>query len=248
MSIRIALVDEHTILRQGLRALFAADPELEVVGEADSGRAAVDLVRQLRPDVLLMDLAVPDLDGMATTGIVRQEFPEVHVLILSGMDEESGVVSAVRAGAIGYVRKTTSFEALVKAVRGAARGEVQLSSAAAARLVQEVHAPMDPPERLTGRELEVLDCVAQGYANKEIAWQLHISEKTVKSHVSTILGKFGLESRTQAAMHATRIGLISAPAAAPGAARRMPECRVVSINREWPSSHRTRLGQRAATA
>jgi DNA-binding CsgD family transcriptional regulator len=111
-----------------------------------------------------------------------------------------------------------------------------------------VHAPTDQPERLTGRELEVLDCVAQGYANKEIAWQLHISEKTVKSHVSTILGKFGLESRTQAAMHATRIGLVSARPAAVGAALRMPECGVVSINRPWPTSHRTPLAQRAATA
>ena len=248
MSIRILLADDQALVRQGLRALFDAEPELEVVGEADNGRSAIELVRQLHPDMVLMELAMPDLDGIAATETISQEFPAVRVLILSGMDEEAAVVSAVRAGAIGYVRKTTSFEALSKAIRAAAQGQVQFSPAAAARLVQEMHAPMDQPERLTGRELEVLDCVAQGLANKEIAWRLRISEKTVKSHVSTILGKFGLESRTQAAMHAARMGLVASQPTAVGAPRHLTERGVLSINRTWQTTHRSRRLPHAATA
>jgi two-component system, NarL family, response regulator LiaR len=248
MSIRIVLADDQLVLRQGLRALFEAERELEIVGEADNGRVAIDLVRQLQPDLVLMELAMPELDGIAATEIINQEFPEVRVLILSGLDEDTAVVSAVRAGAIGFVSKTTSFEALVKAIRAAALGQVQLSPAAAARLVQEVHSPMDQPERLTGRELEVLDCVVQGFANKEIAWKLRISEKTVKSHVSTILGKFGLESRTQAAMHATRMGLVSPRPAVVGEPVHFPQRGVVSINRSWQTTHGSRRPHHAATA
>jgi DNA-binding NarL/FixJ family response regulator len=248
MSIRIVLADDQALLRQGLRALFDAEPELEVVGEADNGRAAIELVRQLHPDMVLMELAMPELDGIAATEAIRQEFPGVRVLILSGMDEQAAVVSAVRAGAIGYVRKTTSFGGLAKAIRAAAQGQVQFSPAAAARLVQEVHAPMDQPERLTGRELEVLDCVAQGLANKEIAWRLRISEKTVKSHVSTILGKFGLESRTQAAMHAARMGLVAPQSSVVGASLHLPERGVLSIKRTWQSTHRSPRLPHAATA
>ena len=248
MSIRILLADDQALVRQGLRALFDAEPELEVVGEADNGRAAIELVRQLHPDMVLMELAMPDLDGIAATETIRQEFPGVRVLMLSGMDEEAAVVSAVRAGAIGYVSKTTSFEALAKAIPAAAQGQVQFSPAAAARLVQEMHAPMDQPERLTGRELEVLDCVAQGLANKEIAWRLRISEKTVKSHVSTILGKFGLESRTQAAMHAARMGLVAPQPTVAGAPLHLPERSVLPIKRTWQPTHHSRPLAHAATA
>jgi NarL family two-component system response regulator LiaR len=210
MTIRIVLADDHVVLRQGLRMLLAEESDLDVIAEADNGQEAIDLVRQHRPDLVLMDLVMPELDGISATEILHSQHPEVRVVILSSLEEDSAVVSAVRAGAIGYLRKNVPIEVLVRTIRGAAQGQVQFSPAAAARLVQEVQSPIDQPERLTGRELEVLECIAQGLANKAIAWKLRISEKTVKSHVSTILGKFGLDSRTQAALHATRIGLVSA--------------------------------------
>jgi DNA-binding NarL/FixJ family response regulator len=208
MTIRLVLVDDHAILRQALRHVLDEESDLQVVGEAENGWEAISQVREHAPDVVVMDLTMPELDGLAATEKLRDEFPAVRVLILSGMDEEVGVVSAVRAGAIGYVRKTSTIDSLLHAIRSAAQGQVQFSSAAAARLVHELHAPTTEPEHLTGRELEVVGLVARGLANKEIAWRLRISEKTVKSHVSTILSKFGLDSRTQAALHATRLGLV----------------------------------------
>ena len=208
MKTRLILTDDHVVLRQGLRALLEGQPDLEVVGEASDGQETLELVRKSRPDMVLMDLIMPGVDGITTTQRLHDEFPEVRVVILSSVDEEAAVVAAVRAGAIGYVQKNTSIEILLEAIRAAARGQVQFSAAAAARLVREVQAPLEQPERLTPRELEVLQQVADGLANKEIARKLSISEKTVKSHISTILDKFGLESRTQAAMHAARMGLV----------------------------------------
>jgi NarL family two-component system response regulator LiaR len=208
MKTRLILTDDHVVLRQGLRALLEGQPDLEVVGEASDGQETLELVRKFRPDMVLMDLIMPGVDGITTTQRLHDEFPEVRVLILSSIDEEAAVVAAVRAGAIGYVRKNTSIEILLGTIRAAARGQVQFSAAAAARLVREVQAPLEQPEHLTPRELEVLQHVADGLTNKEIAWKLRISEKTVKSHVSTILDKFGLESRTQAAMYAARMGLL----------------------------------------
>ena len=208
MKTRLILTDDHVVLRQGLRALLEGQPDLEVVGEAGDSQETLELVREFRPDMVLMDLIMPRVDGITTTQRLHDEFPEIRVLILSSIDEETAVVAAVRAGAIGCVRKNTSIEILLQTIRAAARGQVQFSAAAAARLVREVQAPLQEPEHLTPRELEVLQHVAVGLANKEIAWKLRISEKTVKSHVSTILDKFGLESRTQAAMYAARVGLV----------------------------------------
>jgi len=197
------------VLRQGLRALLETEPDMEVVGEADTGRAAIDVALQTRPDVVLMDLIMPEMDGITATQILHEQQPESVVLILSSMEEERIVTSAVRAGAIGIVRKSVPIEVLVRSIRAAAQGQVQLSPAATALLVREMQTPTESPEHLTAREFEVLQFVADGLANKEIAWKLRISEKTVKSHVSTILGKFGLESRTQAALYAARNGLVS---------------------------------------
>jgi len=210
MSIRLVLADDHRVLRQGLRALLDTEPDMEVVGEADTGRAAIDVALQTRPDVVLMDLIMPELDGITATQILHERQPESRVLILSSMEEEGIVTSAVRAGAIGIVRKRVSIEAVVQSIRAAAQGQVQFSLAATAHLVREMQTPTESPERLTARECEVLQFVAEGLANKAIAWKLRISEKTVKSHVSTILGKFGLESRTQAALYAARNGLVGA--------------------------------------
>lgn len=210
MTIRLLLVDDRVVLRQGLRMLLETEPDLEVVAEADNVLAAVEQALEYHPDVVLLGLVMPDFDGMAATRRLHDQCPQVHVVILSSSDEDAAVVAAVRAGAIGYLHKKAPVEVLVGTIRTAAQGQVTFSAAISARLIQELRSPTDQPDRLTARELEVLECVAHGLSNKEIAWNLRISEKTVKSHVSTILGKFGLASRTQAALHATRVGLVSA--------------------------------------
>jgi NarL family two-component system response regulator LiaR len=212
VKIRIVLADDHVVVRQGVAALLQDELDFEVVGQADSAENAIRLVRQLRPDVVLMDVLMPGIDGITATHTLHDEDPNVHVVVLSSMDEDAGLLAAIRAGAIGYVRKNAPIEAVVQTIRGAARGHIQLSTVAAARLVQEVHQPKPQAERLTHRELEVLECITEGFANKEIARRLSISEKTVKTHVSTIIGKFDVESRTQAALHATRNGLVSSAA------------------------------------
>ena len=207
MTLRILIADDHHVVRQGLRAYLRVDPELEVVGEAENGAEAVGLARRLRPDVVLMDLIMPELDGIAATRQIRGELPDTEVMALTSVLEDASVVEAVRAGAIGYLLKDTRAPQLREAIKAAARGQVQLSPKAAARLMREVAAP-ERPEALSEREIEVLRLLARGRANKEIARDLSIAEKTVKTHVSSILGKLGVQSRTQAALYAGRIGLV----------------------------------------
>ncbi len=209
MAIRILIVDDHSVVRQGLRMFLRWDPELEVVGEAQDGAEALRLARQLQPDVVLMDLVMPVMDGIAATAAIRQELPETEVLALTSVLEDASVVGAVRAGAIGYLLKDTNAPELCRAIKAAAAGQVQLTPKAAARLMQAVNAPKNP-EALTERETEVLRLVAQGQANKQIAASLHIAEKTVKIHVSNILSKLGVQSRTQATLYAIRSGIVSA--------------------------------------
>jgi DNA-binding NarL/FixJ family response regulator len=208
MGIRILLVDDHGVVRQGLRMYLALDPELEVVGEAANGADAVRLAHELLPDVVLMDLLMPVMDGIAATAAIRRELPGVEVLALTSVLEDSAVYGAMRAGAIGYLLKDTEAGELCQAIKAAAAGQVQLSPPVAARLLREVPAPQHP-EPLTERETEVLQHLAQGKSNKEIAAALVIAEKTVRTHVSSILGKLGVTSRTQAALHALRSGLVS---------------------------------------
>ena len=212
MSIRILIADDHTVVRQGLRMFLDLDPELEVVGEAADGAEAVRLARQLRPDVVLMDLLMPVMDGIAAIIAIRQELPDIEVLALTSVLEDDKVVGAVRAGAIGYLLKDTQSDELIRAIKGAAAGQAQLSLQAATRLMREVRAP-ESPEALTERETDVLRLLAVGQSNKEIARELHVNESTVKSHVSSILAKLGVQGRTQAALHAVRLGLVPAPAA-----------------------------------
>lgn len=214
MSIRILLVDDHSVVRQGLRMFLALDSELEVAGEAADGAEAVRLARELRPDVVLMDLLMPVMDGITAIGILRRELPDTEVVALTSVLEDEKVVGAVRAGAIGYLLKDTQAEELCRAIKAAAAGQVQLSPQAAARLMREVKAP-ESPEALTERETEVLRLLAHGESNKEIAQALTIGEKTVKTHVSNILAKLGVPSRTQAALYAVRIGLVSVDATNP---------------------------------
>jgi DNA-binding NarL/FixJ family response regulator len=207
MTIRILIADDHEVVRQGLRSFLEPDVELEVVGEAADGAEAVRMARRLRPDVVLMDLLMPGMDGVTATQLIRQEFPDTEVVALTSVLEDASVVGAVRAGAIGYLLKDTRVEELLRAIKAAAAGQVQLSPEAAARLMREVRSP-DSPEALSPRETEVLRLVAAGRANKEIGRKLGIGEKTVKTHVSRILGKLGVRSRTQAALYAGRVGLI----------------------------------------
>jgi len=184
------------------------DSDIDVIGEAADGAEALRLVGTLRPDVVLMDLIMPVMDGIIATRAIREQFPDTEVVALTSVLEDASVVGAIRAGAIGYLLKTTDAEDLRRSIRAAAAGQVQLSPEVAARLMREVRAP-DSPEALTDRETDVLRLVAEGKANKEIAQGLGIGEKTVKTHVSSILAKLGLQSRTQAALYAARIGIVT---------------------------------------
>jgi NarL family two-component system response regulator LiaR len=202
------IADDHGVVRQGLRMFLSLDPELEVVGEAANGEEALRMARELNPDVVLMDLLMPVMNGIEATRAIRAELPDVEVVALTSVLEDASVSGAVRAGAIGYLLKDTEANELSRAIKAAAEGRVQLAPEAAARLMNEVRAP-ESPEALTEREIEVLKLVARGKANKQISSALFIGEKTVKTHVSSILTKLGVQSRTQAALYAVRTGLVS---------------------------------------
>ena len=206
MPIRIVIADDHAVVRQGLKMFLQDVDEFEVIAEAQNGSEALALAKQMKPDVVLMDLLMPVMDGITAIGHIRREVPDTEVIALTSVLEDASVVGAVRAGAIGYLLKDTQAEELTRAIKAAANGQVQLSPQAAARLVREVRAP-ESPETLTERETDVLRLLAQGKANKEIAAALFIGENTVKTHVSSILVKLGVQSRTQAALYARQIGL-----------------------------------------
>jgi NarL family two-component system response regulator LiaR len=207
--IRLVLADDHWVVREGLRMYLSRDPGFEIVGEAEDGAQAVRLARELEPDVVLMDMVMPVMDGVAAIEAIRRDTPGVEIVALTSVLDDELVVTAVRAGAIGYMHKDARGPELKEAIRSAAAGRVHLSPQAAARLIREVRAP-EAPEALTERETDVLRLVSVGLANKEIARRLGIGDGTVKTHVSSLLGKLGLQSRTQAALHAVRIGLVSA--------------------------------------
>jgi len=209
MTIRILIADDHAVVRQGLAMFLGLDAELEVIGQAENGAEALKMAHELKPDVVLMDLLMPVMDGITAIAAIRRELPETEVVAVTSVLEDASVVGAVRAGAIGYLLKDTKADELCRAIKAAAAGQVQLSPQAAARLMREVRAP-ESPETLTERETDVLRLLARGKANKEVAYALSIGEKTVKTHVSNILAKPGVQSRTQAALHAVRIGLVPA--------------------------------------
>ena len=208
MSIRVLIADDHGVVRQGLTMYLKLDEELEVVGEASNGEEALYMARDLRPDVVLMDVLMPVMDGIEATEKIKAELPEVEVVALTSVLDDGAVTGAVRAGAMGYLLKNTKPRELCRAIKGAAAGQVQLDPEAAARLMREMRAP-EKPEALTARETEVLGLLARGKANKQIARDLFVEEKTVKAHVSGILRKLGVSSRTQAALYAVRTGLVS---------------------------------------
>jgi DNA-binding NarL/FixJ family response regulator len=212
MAIRILIVDDHEVVRQGLRMFLETDPEMEIVGEADNGERAVALAELLAPDVILTDMLMPVMGGIEAIGLLRARLPETEIVAMTSVLEEATVIGAVRAGAIGYLLKTTAADALCQAIHAAAAGQVQLAPEAAALLMREVRQPGAAPSQgvdaLTERETEVLKLLAQGQANKEIAVSLGIGDKTVKTHVSNVLAKLGVQSRTQAALQAARAGLV----------------------------------------
>ena len=208
MTIRILIADDHSVVRQGLHMFLELEADIELIGEASNGLEAVDLARRFKPNVVLMDLLMPEMDGVAATAIIRKELPATQVVALTSVLEDQAIFDAIRVGAISYLLKDTESDKLCEAIRAAAAGEVRLSPEVAARLMREISAP-ESPETLTERETEVLRILARGLSNTEIAEALCITEATVKTHVSSILAKLGLPSRTRAALYALKIGLIT---------------------------------------
>jgi NarL family two-component system response regulator LiaR len=205
--IRILIVDDHAVVRQGLRSFLQLQPDLEVVGEAADGNSALELAARLRPHVVLMDLMMPEGDGVDAIRRLRARLPESRVLVLSSFVDDARIFSALQAGATGYLLKDVQPEALAESIRQAHRGESALHPRVASRLVVHATEPTGLAD-LTPRERDVLKLVAEGFANKEIGRRLFISEKTVKTHVSNILQKLGVEDRTQAALIAVRRRLV----------------------------------------
>jgi len=209
--IKLLIVEDHAVVRQSMRFLFDQEPDIEVVGEAATGAAALRTATTTRPDVVLLDLFLPDLDGVTVLTRLRQERPDLPVVLLTSAPDDVHLLAAVRAGATSYLQKTAEVGEVLATVRAAARGESTLPAGVTTRLLAAVRAQTrepDPLDRLTPRERDVLAALAQGRANREIARTLRISEETVKSHVSSVLAKLGLADRTQAAIYALRHGIV----------------------------------------
>ena len=212
-KISVLIVDDHQVVRQGLRTFLELQPDIIVVGEAGDGQAGVEMVRQLQPDVVLMDLVMPRLDGIAATRQVKALGSGAKVIALTSFTEDDKVFPAIQAGASSYLLKDVSPDELVEAIRAAHRGEARLHPNIARKLMEQVVQQAGSsrpglPEELTERELDVVQLVAQGRSNHEISEALVISEKTVKTHISNILGKLQLEDRTQLAIYAIKHGLV----------------------------------------
>ncbi len=211
--IRVLIADDHAIVREGLRSLLETEPGMELVGEAADGGEAVAKARALQPDVILLDLMMPRLDGLAALGEIRREQPDARILVLTSFTEDEKVFAAIKRGALGYLLKDSSPQELLDAIREVARGEPALHPTIARKVLRELSRPPElppTPDPLTARELEVLRLVAQGLSNQEIAERLAVSERTARTHVSQILTKLHLANRTQAALYALREGLAGA--------------------------------------
>jgi DNA-binding NarL/FixJ family response regulator len=213
--IRVLLVDDHAVVRMGLKAFLNLLDDIEVVGEAADGSEGVAMARRLKPDVILMDLLMPNMDGVTAIGRIKAELPEIEIVTMTSFIEEEKVTSALEAGASGYVLKDAEADEVADAIRAAHAGEVHLDPAVARLLAQRMRQKRAPAEvlvePLTDREREVLRVLAQGMSNKEIASALFITERTARTYVSNILGKLGLASRTQAALYAVEHKLTDPP-------------------------------------
>jgi DNA-binding NarL/FixJ family response regulator len=223
--IQVLLVDDHAVVRRGIEAYLEMVDDIEMLGEAATGREALENIARFEaagqsPDVVLMDLLMPDMDGITATAAIKERWPEIEVVALTSFIEEDKVHGALQAGASGYLLKDASAAEVGAAIRAAYNGEMHLDPAVTRRLAESLRAQRSPAtegrealiEPLTGREREVLELVAQGRANKEIARELGIGDRTVRTHISSILGKLGLVSRTQAAVYAVQEGLVAGPA------------------------------------
>ncbi len=218
MTIRILLVDDQALFREGLHTLLSVRADIEVVGEANNGEEALQIAAQTKPDVILMDLRMPVLDGVAATRRLTQTQPDSRVIVLTTFDDDEHIFDGLRAGAVGYLLKDVSSDKLVEAIRAAASGQSFLQPSVAAKVINEftrITGSLQPAankqplvEPLSERELEVMQHVAAGASNKEIAAQLFITEGTVKNHLTNILGKLGVRDRTQAALKVKKLGLI----------------------------------------
>ena len=212
--IRLLIVDDHTIVRKGIRALLATETDIEVVGEAANGREAIAQTVNLHPDVILIDLMMPEMDGIEAVRRITADNADTRILVLTSFATDDKVFPAIKAGALGYLLKDSAPEALINAIRQVYRGESSLHPKIARKLLKEISRPMEQAQTLdplTQREVDVLKLVANGLSNQEIANSLTVSEATVRTHVSHILSKLHLASRTQAALYALREGLTSLP-------------------------------------
>jgi two-component system, NarL family, response regulator LiaR len=208
--IRVLLVDDHAVVREGLRAFLELQEGIEVAGEAEDGREALAEAARLRPDVILMDLVMPELDGIGAMRTLREQLPTARVIVLTSFLDEDKLLPALRSGAAGYLLKNAPPQELARAVRAAHAGEALIDPVVAARLVESLAGDGEPEplDRLTPREREVLVLIGRGFPNKQIARELELSEKTVKTHVGHVLAKLGVTDRTQAAVVAVRAGLV----------------------------------------
>lgn len=207
--LRLLIVDDHPVVRDGLAAMLATQNDFEVVGEATNGREAVALAATHGPDVVLMDLQMPELDGVAATAQIRDRLPDTQVLVLTTYESDADIIRAIQAGATGYLLKDAPRDELFRAIRGTAKGESVLSPAVASRVVGKMRAPAE--EALTAREIEVLEQVSRGASNKQIARDLYVSEATVKTHLLHIFGKLGVDDRTAAVTVAMERGILRSP-------------------------------------
>lgn len=215
MKIKVLLVDDHTVVLKGLAFFLSTQEDLELVGEANNGKEALVKVGETNPDVILMDLYMPEMDGVEATAYIKKEYPNVKVIVLTSFSDQAHVLPALRAGASGYILKDVEPDQLVEAIRSAYKGNIQLHPDIANALLSQT-LPVEEKEEespiqvdvLTARENEVLQLLAKGMSNKEIASVLVITEKTVKAHVSSILSKLNLSDRTQAALYAVKNGIV----------------------------------------
>jgi len=215
VKIKVLLVDDHTVVLKGLAFFLSTQEDLELVGEASNGKEGLEKVGETHPDVVLMDLYMPEMDGVEATGCIKKEYPDVKVIVLTSFSDQAHVLPALRAGASGYILKDVEPDQLVEAIRSAYKGNIQLHPDIANALLSQT-LPVEEKEEepsiqvdvLTARENEVLQLLAKGMSNKEIASVLVITEKTVKAHVSSILSKLNLSDRTQAALYAVKNGIV----------------------------------------